>query len=198
MIKAFQSLLSPFPVNKRMLDVGCGHGMFSRDWTEQNRVVGVDFALNMLKLARQNGLEVYHADATALPFGDDQFDIVLSAELIQHFEEITQVLTGMVRVVKPGGSILLSTINADSIVRRVYRSMRGILPVRHATAYLPILRKLDQLLLPALDFPIKVAQIALVYFPLNTTKLFSMPGQIHLKLASNFAVLFKKYQVKKV
>jgi ubiquinone/menaquinone biosynthesis C-methylase UbiE len=192
MIRAFQSLLRPFPVNKLMLDVGCGHGMFSRDWTQQNRVVGVDFALNMLKLARQNGLDVYHADAKALPLADDQFDIVLSAELIQHFEEITLVLNEMVRVVKPEGSILLSTLNADSIVRRMYRYMGRILPVRHTTAYLPILRKLEQLLLPALDFPIKVEQIALVYFPFNTTKLFSMPGWINLKLASNFAVLFKK------
>ena len=51
---------------------------------------------------------------------------------------------------------------------------------------------MDQLLMATLDLPLKLERIALVYFPFNTTKLFSMPGWINLKLASNFAVLFKK------
>jgi 2-polyprenyl-3-methyl-5-hydroxy-6-metoxy-1,4-benzoquinol methylase len=192
MIGAFQGLLPPLPVGRLMLDVGCGHGRLSKGWAQQHTVVGVDFALNMLKLARQNGLKVYHADATALPFEDDQFDIALSAEVIQHFDDISSVLAGMVRVVKPGGSVLLSTINADSVVRRMYRCIRKILPIRHASSYLPILRSMDQLLLAALDFPIKVERIALVYFPFKTTRFLSMPGWLNRRLASNFAILFKK------
>ena len=192
MIRAFQGLLTPPPVDRLMLDVGCGHGMFSSDWTYQNRVVGVDFALNMLKLARQNGLEVYHADATVLPFEKDQFDIVLSAELIQHFDEISAVLAGMVRVVKPGGSLLVSTINADSVVRRMYRNIRKVLRIRSDNKYLPILRSMDQLLMATLDLPLKLERIALVYFPLRTRRYFSMPGWFNRRLASNFVVLFKK------
>jgi len=192
MIRAFQGLLTPPPVDRLMLDVGCGHGMFSSGWTNQNTVVGVDFALNMLKLARQKGLEVYHADATALPFEDDQFDIALSAELIQHFDEISSVLAGMVRVVKPGGSLLVSTINANSVVRRMYRNIRKILRIRHANKYLPILRSMDQLLMATLDLPLKLERIALVYFPFKTTRHFSMPGWLNRRLASNFVVLFKK------
>lgn len=50
-------------------------------------------------------------DCTQEIFPDNWFDVVISGETIEHIEDPAQLVREMVRVCKPGGSIVLSTVN---------------------------------------------------------------------------------------
>ena len=192
MQQAFRVLLKDMPQGRTILDVGCGNGLFSAFWAGTHRMVGVDFSINMLKLARRNGLEVYHADANTLPFANDQFDAVICAEVIQHFEDALPVLGEMARVVKPGGWVLVSTLNAHSLVRRSFRAVYHRLPFVKGPGFSTVLRTLDQMVDYGNMYSLKKDKVALVYFPFQFVRVFDSPGGLNQRLASNFAIRFVK------
>lgn len=101
----------------RVLDCGIGTGALSQ---ALGRVApmpfelhGVDIAPGMLRQAERNlggsGISgrLLCADARALPFADNSFDMVMSAHMLEHFADPGQALAEMVRVVRPGGTILI-------------------------------------------------------------------------------------------
>ncbi len=105
----------------RVLDVGCGTGVFlariAQTWGIDG--VGVDISKNSITLAKSlklnsgmtSRLRFQTADATKLPFKDKSFDHVLSFDVLEHIENQKKSLSEMVRVLKPGGFLLIYTIN---------------------------------------------------------------------------------------
>jgi len=75
-------------------------------------VVGSDFSEGMLDRARKKapGLTWEQADATALPYGDDTFDAATVGFGARNFGDLPQGLREMVRVVKPGGRVVILEI----------------------------------------------------------------------------------------
>lgn len=73
------------------------------------RVVGVDFALPMLRLGRRKAPEVpvLAADAEQLPFGDATFDGCMVAFGIRNLSDPDRGLREMARVLKPGASLVI-------------------------------------------------------------------------------------------
>ncbi|MGB2953360.1 MAG: methyltransferase domain-containing protein [Gaiellaceae bacterium] len=91
----------------RLLDVGCGTGEHSavfagRGWT----VTGVDVSEEMLRLARERGLDVVQADATSLPFREASFDAVASLWTHTDLDDFAAVVCEVARVLRPGGSFV--------------------------------------------------------------------------------------------
>ena len=115
------------PPQAAVLDIGCGTGEFEwlvlREHPEQ-RIVGVDVCGTMLKLARQK-CEAYSnvafctASASALPFLDHSFDVVVSASALHYFDQPNVNLAEMRRVVKPGGSVVILDWCKDYILCRL-------------------------------------------------------------------------------
>lgn len=110
----------------RVLDVGCGPGMDTVSLAglvgETGKVIGVDIDSDMLKdadaFAQQEGVSdiVEHmtADVGALNFPDNSFDAVRAERLFQVLPSVVEpeeVMAQLVRVTKPGGSIVL--LDAD-------------------------------------------------------------------------------------
>lgn len=96
-----------------MLDLGCGTGSvgsyISRSAT---RVVGLDLSFGMLSSCRSiYGFSLCQGDMRDLPFGNEVFAAVIAYYSIQHVRrsELITVLLEAARVVKPGGTLLLST-----------------------------------------------------------------------------------------
>jgi len=90
-----------------VLDVGCGEGVLTEDWARRiavGRVVGVDLedpALEAHWSARRRGnLEFISADAHALPFARDEFDLVAAIEAIEHVAHPAGALSEMARVAR--------------------------------------------------------------------------------------------------
>jgi ubiquinone biosynthesis O-methyltransferase len=105
----------------RVLDVGCGTGVFlariAQTWGID--AVGVDISKNSIALAKSlklnsgmtSRLRFQTAEATKLPFKDKSFDHVLSFDVLEHVRDQKEALSEMVRVLKPSGSLLIYTIN---------------------------------------------------------------------------------------
>ncbi len=112
-------VLIPKRSNPIILDVGCGNGLFSSGWAGDHQVAGLDFSHNLLMLATQKGLKVFMGDIHSLPFASDQFDVVVNAEVIQHLKDLPPTMSELVRITKPGGSLIISPLNAQPIVRGI-------------------------------------------------------------------------------
>lgn len=99
-------------------DVGCGAGTQCQLWAAAgHRLHGADINAGLIALARRRcdeaGLDVSFsvASATALPWADQSMDVCIAPELLEHVADWAGVLGELVRVLKPGGALYLSTSN---------------------------------------------------------------------------------------
>lgn len=133
------ALISDFQLreNFRILEVGCGDGWFLR-WLNNRyhvRGVGVDISPAAANLAAANdwaGNEYYAAEASQLPFETDSFDLGCALDVIEHLthEHKREALREMVRVLKPGGYVLLYAMHTDDKYtdfwfKRTWARLRG-------------------------------------------------------------------------
>jgi len=102
----------------RVLDVGCGGGILSESFAEAGcQVSGIDPASASLKTARthaaQSGLKIHYQQASgeAIPFPSNHFDIVTCCDVLEHVNDLSQVLRELARVAKPGAPLFFDTIN---------------------------------------------------------------------------------------
>ena len=95
---------------QRVLDVGCGTGVFLRAAADRGaRVVGFDASEPLLAVARTRVPEadLHVGDMEALPFGDGGFDVVTGFCSFFFADDMTRALREAARVTKPGGTVLL-------------------------------------------------------------------------------------------
>lgn len=102
---------------KRVLDVASGAGFGTRMLADAGacQTVGCDLSPEALRQSRAdfggNGVTFVPADATLLPFRDQAFDVAVSFETIEHLVERDRFVAELRRVLKPRGTLLLSTPN---------------------------------------------------------------------------------------
>jgi len=106
--------------NKRrlILDVGCGTGFGMVILKNSSEIIGIDCSVDAVQYGRENyGHEKANflvADAHHLPFRDSLFDCVLCLEVIEHVKSPDIVISEVRRVLRPKGSLVLSTPNAKT------------------------------------------------------------------------------------
>ncbi len=117
---------------ERILDVGCGTGIFTTDLLEAgSRVVGLDISRPMLMAARgkrgTSHLDLVQADMLHLPFADGCFDKVVSVTALEFVAQARQAVDEMFRVVRPTGTVVVATLNSLSpwAARRDAKTRRG-------------------------------------------------------------------------
>jgi ubiquinone/menaquinone biosynthesis C-methylase UbiE len=104
------------PPGARVLDVGCGTGEYVRRAAELGfSASGVEPAAAMREAAIANnpGSQILDGSATALPFPDQSFDLVICIEVLRYLDRADNrlALREMHRVLKPGGMLFLTTVN---------------------------------------------------------------------------------------
>lgn len=104
----------------QILEVGCGTAFVSLYFAKRKyNVACLDINKKILDVARDNFKKekvkgkFKVGNAEKLPFRDSQFDVVMSFGLLEHFEDPSQAIREMVRVLKPGGLFF-----ADIVPRR--------------------------------------------------------------------------------
>jgi SAM-dependent methyltransferase len=116
-----------------IIDLGCGDGAALAAAARHNpahRFAGIDWSDDAARLARALGLTVLRADvaAGALPVADGVADVVIMSELIEHLVDPDGAVAEVRRVLRPGGSLLLSTPNLAAWYNRGLLAA-GIQPV---------------------------------------------------------------------
>lgn len=114
------------PAPGRVLDVGCAGGYVSALLTRLGyRVTGIELNARMAAQARRTGIEVLEHDLEEpLPLPDDSFDGVHACEIIEHLFDTEGFLREMHRVLRPGGVLVVSTPNLNSLGNR-FRVLAG-------------------------------------------------------------------------
>lgn len=110
------------PAKVRLLDAGGGTGRVSRRLYPLTRqVVICDLSQAMLRQAAdKGGLNPVRAHAEKLPFNDERFDRILVVDALHHFCNQEEALTDLVRVLKPGGRLVIEEPDVSrSIVKLV-------------------------------------------------------------------------------
>jgi SAM-dependent methyltransferase len=115
-----------------ILDVGCGDGAALATAATQNpghRFAGIDWSADALRQARAQRLTVVRGSVSPrLPVADGAADVVIMSELIEHLVDPDGAVAEVRRVLRPGGSLLLSTPNLAAWYNRGLLAV-GIQPV---------------------------------------------------------------------
>lgn len=139
--------LAPVTAGKRVLDVGCGLGNIVLQLTEsvgsEGEVVGIDkseaFIREAQRRTEERGLTAQFqvGDAHHLDLPDQSFDVCRTERTLMYLEHPEQAIDEMIRVLKPGGDLVIFEFDYDSTVidtadrelkRRIVRILSGSVP----------------------------------------------------------------------
>ena len=96
----------------KVLDAACGIGNITAAYCQDYDVIGIDEQPSAVEYCRKHAKGRYvHASLYDIPFEDNEFDCILLLDAIEHFTEPVLILKELNRVLKPGGKILICTVN---------------------------------------------------------------------------------------
>jgi len=111
----------------QVLDAGCGTGYFSRRWREKGKnVTALDLSEGMLQRARELHSADHYlpGDIERLPLADNSVDLSFSNLAVQWCNALPRALQELVRVTRPGGIVLFSTLAEGSLLELSQAWMR--------------------------------------------------------------------------
>ncbi|UEP22121.1 methyltransferase domain-containing protein [Burkholderia ambifaria] len=105
----------------KVFDLGCGRGEWLELMTEAGFApVGVDLDADMLEACRERGLPVFQGDAIEYlaSLDSDSHALISAFHVVEHvsFEQVRRIVSEALRVLKPGGLLILETPNPENIV----------------------------------------------------------------------------------
>jgi 2-polyprenyl-3-methyl-5-hydroxy-6-metoxy-1,4-benzoquinol methylase len=113
-----RALLDAVPRDTKVLDVGCVQHSADKaandDWVHGQlydiaaEVVGLDYENAEVERLRDSGYNVVHGDAENLDL-DEQFDVVVAGELIEHLSNVGSFLDGAHKHLRPDGELIITT-----------------------------------------------------------------------------------------
>jgi SAM-dependent methyltransferase len=101
------------------LDLGCGDGRLTAE-LDAAELTAADVSQVALERARRRVPGARFAELepdSPLPFGDGEFDLVLCAETIEHVRDLQLLLSEARRVLRPGGTLAITTPAAPALMR---------------------------------------------------------------------------------
>lgn len=121
-----QAIVAAENIGGLVLEVGVGTGISLPHYSKRTRLVGIDISEAMLEKARrradqlklENVEEIAVGDAEALTYPDNAFDVVVAQYVVTAVPNPEKALDEFVRVVRPGGEIVIATrISANGGLR---------------------------------------------------------------------------------
>jgi ubiquinone/menaquinone biosynthesis C-methylase UbiE len=107
---------------ERVLDVGCGTGVFTAEIARVGAcVTGIDVSQGMLASARERmsrerlSADLRFGQAEELPFDDASFDLALTVTMLEFVSSPAAVVAEMARVLKPGGRLVVAVLSSQSV-----------------------------------------------------------------------------------
>lgn len=114
----------PFISGKKVLDVGCGLAYGTVLMAEfASKITGIDYDQqtideNINRYKSVSTLEFKQTVLPPLPFDDQSFDVVTAFQFIEHIKPRKEFIKDCIRVLKPGGILLVTTPNSKKSLAR--------------------------------------------------------------------------------
>jgi 2-polyprenyl-6-hydroxyphenyl methylase/3-demethylubiquinone-9 3-methyltransferase len=101
-----------------LVDIGCGGGLLAPHVARLGyRHIGVDRSWSALGVARRHAVIGIQADAAAIPLADGCADVVSAGEILEHVSDPSTVVSEAGRLLRPGGTLVVDTVNATALAR---------------------------------------------------------------------------------
>lgn len=104
--KRYEIILDFIGDRLRVFDAGCGSTQILNGAPQ---IIGMDIQQRKLRFMRRAGRRLVRGSTFAIPFRDGAFQVVISSQVIEHIPESDAVFTELVRVLEPGGTLILGT-----------------------------------------------------------------------------------------
>lgn len=123
----------PAQVDGHLIDIGCGNG----EWLEFMQklgwhIEGVDIDPDAVSKAINKGLPVHSGTLIEKNYPNDYFDAVAMFHVTEHVISPSQLLRECLRILKPGGRLVLISPNPQSLGHKIFKqNWRGLEPPRH-------------------------------------------------------------------
>jgi ubiquinone/menaquinone biosynthesis C-methylase UbiE len=122
------------PEGGDVLEVAPGPGFLAIEMAKGGayRVTGLDVSRTMVELAQRNAAEAgveadfRHGNASAMPFADDSFDLLVCSAAFKNFSEPHQALVEMHRVLRPGGTALVVDLRKDVSISEIRKYFAAV------------------------------------------------------------------------
>jgi SAM-dependent methyltransferase len=165
----FREAIKDLKGSKKILEVGSGSGFFLERAMRELReatIKGMELDEVTCKQAIQKNLPVECLNLHEIAARDETYDAVCSFQVLEHVSEPRDPLETMVKVLSPGGKLILSVPNKESFLRHQYNLLD--LPPHHMTRWNAFTFKYLERL-----FPLKIVHI--VFEPLAR---YHIPGYV--------------------
>lgn len=106
----------PCRPDELLVDVGCGGGLTAHT-TSPYFHVGIDLVASALHAARSHGVCPILADAAHLPLASGCAGVVVAGEVLEHVDDLALVVAEICRVLQPGGTVVIDTINDTKVAK---------------------------------------------------------------------------------
>jgi SAM-dependent methyltransferase len=104
--------------NATILDLGCGDGKLTKLFSKKigsNKIFGTDFFPSDIKKANKVGVKCIKTNLNeTFPFKNESFDVLISHFSLEHIIHLRNFVKECIRVLKPGGYILVTSDNLNS------------------------------------------------------------------------------------
>jgi 2-polyprenyl-3-methyl-5-hydroxy-6-metoxy-1,4-benzoquinol methylase len=131
------TLASRGVVTRRVVELGCSYGVFldearKRGWT----VTGVDVSADAAAWVREHrGIDVRVADLADAGLAPASADLVTGSEVVEHLADPVRTARAAFDLVAPGGVVLFSTANENSLARRLRGAAWGYFMPGHVVVW---------------------------------------------------------------
>jgi demethylmenaquinone methyltransferase / 2-methoxy-6-polyprenyl-1,4-benzoquinol methylase len=133
---------------QKLLDVATGTGdmaLMAARMLQPQSIIGIDISEKMLEIGRKKvadaqlgtKIELYSGDGETINFPDNTFDGIMVAFGIRNFENLEQGLKEMLRVLKPGGQLIVLEFSKPRIpgVKQLYNLYMGVIAPQMAKLF---------------------------------------------------------------
>lgn len=115
--------INQFPKNSLIGDIGCGNGRFMLT-RKDCKFEGCDNSKEMVRICNEQNLKVKHGNIINIPFQDNYFDGIINIAVLHHLttpEKRIQGIKEMIRIVKPGGKLLIEVWSYEASINTKFR-----------------------------------------------------------------------------
>ncbi|ABJ75762.1 methyltransferase domain-containing protein [Leptospira borgpetersenii] len=119
----------------KICDVGSGYGIFLEEMLHfftGSEVFGVEPSLEMVEISRNKGINTLNATAENSTEWSNQFDLVISSEVIEHVFSASKFINSIFNLVKPGGYCLLTGLGYEGFdILTLQEKSNSVFPPHH-------------------------------------------------------------------